>query len=147
MSGDYELPEHFDDRTIVDAFKSSFLEDSTEWPFNQNEDRCLLVDPVSRKQFPMVCGLLLRLRTAMFRVAKRSRLRAVSSEDTYETRLFRLMKCFLTKESEKDLLENWTPETLSMAGTEIARKAVFLSAKLQKDFNDQPLLPLNKGVL
>ena len=146
MSSEYDLPDHFDDKTIIDAFKSSFLDDSSLWPFNQNEDRTLMVDPESRKTVPMICGLLLRLRTSMFRVAKRSRMREVSPEDTYEHRLFRLMRCFLSKESEKDLLTNWNLETLSMAGTEIARKAVFLSARLQKDFNDQPLLPLNKGM-
>ena len=142
---DHDLPDHFDDKTIVDALKSSFLEDSLLWPFNQNEERTLLIVPGARKTFPMICGLLLRLRTAMFRVAKRSRMREVSKEDTYEGRLFRLMKCFISSDCDEELQNNWNSETLSMAGTELARKAVFLSARLQKDLNNQPLVPLNKG--
>ena len=142
---DYDLPDHFDDKTIVDALKSSFLADSLLWPFNQNEDRTLLAVPETRKTFPMICGLLLRLRTAMFRVAKRSRMREVSGDDTYEDRLFRLMKCFISIDCDQELQNHWNSQKLSMAGTELARKAVFLSAKLQKDLNNQPLLPLNKG--
>lgn len=148
MLCDYDLPDHFDDKTIVDALKSSFLaEVSVLWPFNLNEEKTLLVAPETRKIYPMICGLLLRLRTGMFRVAKRSRMRECSAEDTFEHRLFRLMKCFVRVECEGDLLTNWTSVTLSMAGKELARKAVFLSARLQKDLNDQPLTPLNRGTL
>lgn len=83
-TSDCELPDHFDDKTVVDAFKSFFLSDSTLWPFNITEGRSLHVELGNKKAYPLICGLLLKLRTAMFRVAKRSRMREVSSEDTYE---------------------------------------------------------------
>jgi hypothetical protein len=60
-----DLPDHFDDKTMVDALKSSFLEDSLLWPFNQTEPRTLLILPEKRKNFPMICGLLLRLRLGL----------------------------------------------------------------------------------
>lgn len=145
LSNSYDLPDHFDDKTVVDALKSSFLSDSLLWPFNQNEERTLIVTSKSRKSYPVICGLLLRLRTAMFRVAKRSKMREVSAEDTYEDRLFRLMKCFISSDCDSDFVNKWTPVTLSIAGTELARKNIFLSSKLQKELNDQPLQPLNKG--
>ena len=141
----YDLPDHFDDKTVVDAFKSSFLSNSTLWPFNIAEERSLHVELVNRKAYPLICGLLLKLRTAMFRVAKRSRMREVSLEDTYEERLYRLMKCFLRSDFDSSFLIEWTPKTLFLAGTELARKSVFLSAKLQKELNDQPLKPLSTG--
>jgi hypothetical protein len=145
LSNNYDLPDHFDDKAVVDSLKSSFLSDSSLWPFNQNEERTLNVVSEERKLYPLICGLLLRLRTAMFRVAKRSKMREVSVEDTYEDRLFRLMKCFIRSECDSDFQSNWTPHTLSVAGTELARKNIFLSSKLQKELNDQPLLPLNRG--
>lgn len=145
LNNDYDLPDHFDDKAVVDSLKSSFLSDSSLWPFNQNEERTVTVASSERKSYPVICGLLLRLRTAMFRVAKRSKMREVSAEDTYENRLYRLMKCFIKNECDSDFLSNWTPQTLSIAGTELARKNIFLSSKLQKELNDQPLLPLNGG--
>lgn len=144
MIADYDLPDHFDDKTMIDALKSSFLSDSDLWPFNHNEQKDLSVDPEVRKTFPMICGLLLRLRTGILRIIKRSKMKEVSEIDTFEDRLFRIFRCFLKKSSEDDLLSIWTPETLSMAATELARKSVFLSAKLQMVLNNQPLLPLNK---
>ena len=142
---DYDLPDHFDDKTVVDALKSSFFSDSNLWPFNIAEERSLHVELGNKKAYPLICGLLLKLRTAMFRVAKRSRMREVSAEDTYEERLYRLMKCFLSSDFDSNFLIEWTPKTLFLAGTELARKSVFLSAKLQKELNDQPLKPLNTG--
>eukprot|EP00596_Hydrurales_sp_CCMP1899_P002045 CAMPEP_0119053806 /NCGR_PEP_ID=MMETSP1177-20130426/74662_1 /TAXON_ID=2985 /ORGANISM="Ochromonas sp, Strain CCMP1899" /LENGTH=484 /DNA_ID=CAMNT_0007033859 /DNA_START=471 /DNA_END=1922 /DNA_ORIENTATION=- len=71
-------------------------------------------------------------------------MKEVNEDDTFDDRLFRIFRCFLLKSSEDDLLSLWTPETLSMAATELARKSVFLSAKLQIVLNNQPLLPLNK---
>jgi hypothetical protein len=145
LTADYDLPHHFDDVTIISALKSSFLRDSSLWPFNQNEEKTHLVTDKSSQVFPMICGLLLRLRTAMFRVVKRSRMRELSAGDTYDDRLYRLMKHFVRSDCDDDLLNNWTPATLFLASTELSRKAVYLSPKLQKELCEQPLLPLNSG--
>lgn len=145
LTEDSYLPHHFDDVSIIAALKSSFLRDSNLWPFNQNEEKNHPITQKSSKVFPMICGLLLRLRTAMFRVVKRSRMRELSIGDTYDDRLYRLMKYFVSSDCDDELLNDWTPATLFLASTELSRKAVYLSPRLQKELSGQPLIPLNPG--
>ena len=70
---------------------------------------------------------------------------AAGGGDTYDDRLYRLMKYFVSSDCDDDLLNNWTPATLFLASTELSRKAVYLSPKLQKELNEQPLVPLSPG--
>jgi hypothetical protein len=130
-----ELPDHFNDREIVTVLKSK---DKGSLP-----SEAVDVHGVNAR-YSLTCGLIIKLRCANFRVVKRSRIWAPRSEsDSYEERLYYLVKHYVLERDLDYLLSNWTPETIATAAMEMARKAVFLSPMLQSMLHSHPLVPLN----
>ena len=130
-----ELPDHFTDREIVTVLKSK---DKVSISLEDMDVHGVDV------RYPLTCGLIIKLRCANFRVVKRSRRWAPRNEsDSYEERLYYLVKHYVLERDLDYLLSNWTPEMIATAAMEMSRKAVFLSPMLQSMLHTHPLIPLN----
>ena len=137
------LPDHFDDADVVDALKTTYLHAGTYWPFTRSEARQLLVaDPVQRKTHPLTCGLVIKLRTALLRLTRRTRLKPLAPpHDTQADRLLRLVGAHVHVQHDTLLRQCWPCDALWHAATELADKTIYLSPTLQEELFLQPLLP------
>jgi hypothetical protein len=171
----YHLPDHFSDTIMISttsaaiskcsASASASAETETETETDTENkaeslisihspsrcvvDECYIVldsAKVScRDRYPLSCGLVLKLRTALLRLMKRSILRIEGSKrlsDDVSTAL-----CVLYTEvvrmctSDVGSLAAWPPPILWRAAAELSVKAVSLSGALQSALCEQPLLP------
>jgi len=116
-----ELPEHFDDAEVLLILrKGSHAQ--------------------LRKQYPLTCGLALKLRTSYIRVIKRSLLKGVEKKalGTEDACLYELIEAFT---SEKDFLREQWPDPLILHSVvvEISVKAINLSPPLHRELCLHPL--------
>jgi hypothetical protein len=122
MSQVCELPEHFEDSEVCTVLR--------------NEDTRKL------KKYPLTCGLVMKVRTALIRVIKRSILNSeerkrLGSEDQS---LYKLIETFT---SEEDFLHEHWPSSVVLHNVvlELSIKAINLSPALQREFSLHPLGP------
>lgn len=115
-----ELPEHFEDTAVCTVLRK---EDTQRF-----------------KQYPLTCGLAVKLRTALIRVIKRSVLKAAERKalPTEDICLYNLVEAFT---SEKEFLrENWSSTVVfHTVVLELAIKAINLSPPLQRELSLHPL--------
>jgi hypothetical protein len=122
MSQVCELPEHFEDSEVCTVLR--------------NEDTRKL------KKYPLTCGLVMKVRTALIRVIKRSILKSeerkrLGSEDQS---LYKLIETFTSEEGF--LHEHWPSSVvLHNVVLELSIKAINLSPTLQREFSLHPLGP------
>lgn len=120
MMSEVELPEHFDDNAICTILRKG--------------------DTHKYKQYPLTCGLAVKLRTALIRVLKRSVLKAAERKalPTEDICLYSLVETFT---SEKDFLrQHWpSPVVFHTVVLELAIKTINLSPLLQKELSLHPL--------
>eukprot|EP00598_Pedospumella_elongata_P008545 CAMPEP_0184994894 /NCGR_PEP_ID=MMETSP1098-20130426/51083_1 /TAXON_ID=89044 /ORGANISM="Spumella elongata, Strain CCAP 955/1" /LENGTH=549 /DNA_ID=CAMNT_0027521055 /DNA_START=20 /DNA_END=1669 /DNA_ORIENTATION=+ len=116
-----ELPEHFDDVEVLLILRNG--------SYTQ-----------LRHQYPLTCGLVSKLRTALIRVLKRSLLKGheVKALSTEDVTLYTLIEAFT---SEKEFLRtNWPePMILHSVVVEISVKSINLSPPLQRELCLHPL--------
>lgn len=94
------------------------------------------------EKFPLVCGILIKLRSGFFRVYKRSMCKfpRVAEEDW--PRQFYDVAKLLTYDSAR-LEEEWTVDQLWKGAETLVVKSCNLSIRLQRDLSIHPLYPLD----
>eukprot|EP01038_Epipyxis_sp_PR26KG_P016058 gene16058-21807_t len=122
-----DLPLHFSDNLLCSIIKA-----------NEGEPDLISECKHLQYQFPLNCGLTLRLRAGFHRIVRRSLFHGIRDEDQQYQRLYTLFT-FLCKDVEE--LSKWDPISLWDATEEISKKSVNLSAELQKELSVHPLYP------
>jgi hypothetical protein len=122
MSQVCELPEHFEDSEVCTVLR--------------NEDTRKL------KKYPLTCGLVMKVRTALIRVIKRSILKSEERKrlGPEDHSLYKLIETFT---SEEDFLHEHWPSSVVLHNVvlELSIKAINLSPALQREFSLHPLGP------
>jgi hypothetical protein len=91
--------------------------------------------------FPLTCGLIVRLRSGLHRLYRRSEYRFVRNIAEQANQFYHLVS-YMTREYER-LATEWTPEKLWLSADELAEKGRMISNPLFVDFVVQPLYPLH----
>lgn len=92
--------------------------------------------------FPLVCGVLIRLRSALFRVYKRSECRIHRDLDLQPQQMYGLVRIVV---HEREALSGWSPESLWAIAEELTTKSLNLSLPLNKELQAHPIYPLVDG--
>jgi hypothetical protein len=92
--------------------------------------------------FPLVCGLIIKLRSGYLRVYRRSENKFPRlSEEEFPTQFYDLVQQF-TKETPK-LLEEWSITDLWLVAEALTVKSINLSVPLQRELSIHPLYSLH----
>jgi hypothetical protein len=95
-----------------------------------------------RNRYDLTCGLLIKVRTGIMRLIKRTQLRLARPDDEAEfgRRLYLSVKFFLIPRYQEALLAEWDECSLYKAAVELSIKAISLSGNLQQALNFMPLV-------
>lgn len=99
-------------------------------------------------QFPLICGLLLKLRSALFRVYGRSENKFPRvSEDEQPQQFYDALLTFLQDPQSFQAEACWTVTTVWEVAEELTSKSLMLSHPLQRELHMHPLYTLEEGLL
>ena len=143
------LPEHFseDDILVVIGKNRKIFDSQQEYQhMTKIVEGLESGNPVTiplvqlRHRYALSCGLLIKLRTGMMQVIRRSRITIPTDESGYQQHFFDLVNYYC---SELSVLEEfWCRNNLFVAATELCFKAVNISPGLQKELHAMRLQPL-----
>lgn len=89
---------------------------------------------------PLVCGVLVRARSGLFRVYRRSECRVHKDESLMPSQLFHIVRFVV---HDKDALLEWTADDLWRAAEELTTKSLNLNNLLCKELFMHPLYPFH----